>query len=360
MPSPTTSAPSFKAVLIDHNYSTTQYEREIIEAAGGVFIDGEQHPLDETLALCRDAEGILCRRLQVTPEMIQTFKKCKILVRYGIGTDNINVDAATAAGIIVGHIPDYCLDEVSVHAIGLLLACVRRIITIHEKVRRGGWDVHREEPVWRMQGRTLGLIGLGKIGQAVARKMQGWGLRLLAADPYQNPSVAASLGVDLVDLDRLCRESDYVSVHVPLLPETHHLLGAREFGLMRPEAIVVNTARGPVLDTQALLEALNQRKIGQAALDVFEEEPLPLDSPMRSHPKMIVTDHTAWYSEESQIQLQKSAAREIARVCTGGLPNSLANPEVLEKLGRYREWEPSPSVRWQLTRLERMRNKTAP
>jgi D-3-phosphoglycerate dehydrogenase / 2-oxoglutarate reductase len=342
----------FKVVLLEHGYSTIQYERDIVTAAGGEFVDAESFGPEKALGLCEDADAVLFRRIEMTAELIRRLGKCKVIVRYGVGTDNVNVQAATEAGIIVGHVPSYCLDEVSSHAIGLLLACVRRIVRTHQKMERGEWDVHRNEPVWRTAGKTLGLVGFGQIGQAVARKLAGWGLRILAHDPF-----VESAPVELVDLETLCRESDYISIHAPLLPETRHSIGAKQFALMKQGVILVNTARGPLVDTQALLEALDAGTVVQAALDVFEEEPLPANSILRSHPQIIVTDHVGWYSEESQIELQKTAAREAVAVCLGGLPRSMANPEVLFKLGRFEEWTPSPTAQWQIKRMQRMRGK---
>ena len=342
----------FKVVLIDQGYGTSRYEQEIITAAGGEFIDADKLPLTEKLRLCEEAEGIVLRRLTVTAELIKRFHKCKIIVRCGVGTDNVDVKAATEAGIIVGHVPAYCVDEVSTHAIALLLGCVRKIVSTHRQMEQGAWDVHRTDPIYRLAGKTLGLVGFGNIGQAVARKLAGWELKLLATDPFVDPARAKALSVSLVDLDRLCREADYASLHVPLLPETQHLIGERTLRLMRRGAIVINTARGQVADGEALLAAVESGQLGGAGLDVFEEEPLPPDSPLRRHPRIIVTDHTAWYSEESQVQLQTTAAQEIVRVCTGGLPDSLANPEVLRRLGRFAEWTPGENVRWQLKRME--------
>src|SRR5438876_3233250 len=200
----------FKVVLVEHGYASTDCERDIIHAAGGEFIETNELPLEEALRICEDADGICCRRLEVTGEMMRRFRRCRIIVRYGVGTDNVDVNAATAAGIIVGHVPGYCVDEVSTHAMALLLACVRRITSTHQKVQRGEWDVHRGEPVYRMNGRTLGLVGLGNIGQSMARKLQGWGLNLLASDPFVDPSRAEGLGVKLVAFETLCRQSDYI------------------------------------------------------------------------------------------------------------------------------------------------------
>jgi D-3-phosphoglycerate dehydrogenase len=214
--------------------------------------------------------------------------------------------------------------------------------------------VHRDNPISRLSGKTIGIVGLGNIGRAVARKLGGWDVRLMASDPFVEVQRAEALGVKLVDLQTLCRESDIVSLHCPLLPETRHLINAQTLRLMKPSSILINTARGPVVDTSALLEALRRGRIAFAGLDVFEEEPLPVDSPLRNHPKITASDHTAWYSEESQIDLQRTAAQEVVRVCRGGLPLSLANPEVLHRLGRFHEWTPGENMRWQLKRLKQL------
>ena len=347
----------FTAVLIEHGYAAAEIERKIIAAAGGDLIDAESLSWAEALKLCENAEAIMLRRGEVTAEVIQGFRRCKILLRYGVGVDNIDLHAATEANIMVGHVPDYGMDEVSTHAIALLLACVRRVVGTHKKMEGGAWDVHRHEPIWRMAGRTLGLVGFGQIGQTVARKLTGWGLRLLASDPFADPAHAAARAVQLMDFDVLCREADFISLHCPLLSETRHLINARALNLMKPGAILINTARGPVVDTPALLAALDSGRVAQAGLDVFEEEPLPADSRVRRHPKIICTDHVAWYSEEAQAQLQRSAAEEVVRVCTGGLPRFVANLEVLHRLGRFEEWTPSDPAKWQLKRLEWLKAK---
>jgi len=349
----------FRAVLIEHGYAAAEIEREIIRAAGGEFIDAEKLAPGEALRLCESAEGIMLRRGEVTAEMIHRFRHCKILLRYGVGVDNIDLQAATESGIIVGHVPDYGMDEVSTHAIALLLACVRRVVTTRQRMADGAWDVHRNEPLWRMAGRTLGIVGLGSIGQTVARKLSGWNLRLLATDPFVDPARAAGLGVELVDLDSLFRQSDYLTLHCPLLPETRHLINARTLRWMKPGAMLVNTARGPVVDTIALLAAFDEGRVAQAGLDVFEDEPLPRDSRVRTHPRVVCTDHVAWYSEEAQTQLQRSAAEEVVRVCTGGLPRFVANLEVLHRLGRFDEWTLNDMARWQLKRLELLKTQSA-
>jgi D-3-phosphoglycerate dehydrogenase len=348
---------SFKVAVPKHGYPSLDPERDIVTAAGGELVDADSVLEEEALRLCEDADGILVRWLPITPALIKSFRRCRIIVRYGIGYDNVDVAAATNANIIVGHIPNYCLDEVSTHAIALLLACVRNIVGKHQKMARNAWDFNPLEPLHRTAGRTLGLVGLGNIGQAVARKMSGWGMKLLATDPFIEKARAEELEVELVALDTLLQESDYISLHVPLLPETRHLIGPRELALTKPGAILVNTARGPVLDNRALLEALNAGRLAQAGLDVFEEEPPTANSPLRRHPRIILSDHIAWYSEESQQELKVTAAREAVRVCTGGLPLAVANPEVLQRLGRFSEWVPNYNARWQMKRLETLERK---
>jgi D-3-phosphoglycerate dehydrogenase len=341
----------FRAVIIEHGYKTSRYEEAVITAAGGGFMDASDRSLEEALGLAETAEGIMVRRLEVTRDLIRRFRKCRIIARYGVGTDNVDGEAATEAGIIVGHAPLYATDEVSVHAVALLLACVRDVPGTHRRMEAGAWDVERPVPVRRLAGRTLGLVGFGNIGQAVAGKLSGWGLRLLAVDPFVEAERAAKLGVRLVALEALLEASDFISLHVPLLPETRHLINRETLRRTKRGVMLVNTARGGVLDTRALLDALDSGHVACAALDVFEEEPLPAGSPLRKHPRVVLSDHMAWYSEESQVELQTTVAQEVARVCRGGLPVSLTNPEVLQKLGRAAEWKPPDHVRWQLKRL---------
>lgn len=342
----------FKVVSLPHQYPSTVPERRAVTAAGGEYVDTDGLPLEEALRQCEDADAILVRWLKIGPDLIRRFRHCRIIVRYGVGTDNVDVAAATEAKIMVGHSPCYCIEEVSTHAMALLLACVRHVTATHQKLVGGGWDANPPVKLYRMAGRTLGLIGFGNIGQCMARKLQGWGMRILATDPFVEPARAERLGVNLVSMDALRAESDFVSLHAPLLPETRHLVGRSQLEGMKPGVMVVNTARGPLLDNAALLAALNHGPVAAAGLDVFETEPLPLDSPLRQHPRVVLSDHAAWYSEESQAELQTTVAEEAVRVCAGGLPRSLANPEVLVRLGRFQEWTPNDTARWQMKRLE--------
>lgn len=341
----------FKAVFVEHDYASIEPDRRIIEAAGAELIDADPLPRDQAWALCEDADAVMVRRLTVTRDMISGLRNCQLLVRYGIGVDIIDLEAATERGIIVSHVPTYCQDEVSTQAICLMLACVRRLLPTVDAVRRGGWDVHAGDPIFRLAGKTVGLVGFGTLGQTVARKLQGWNLHLCATDPCIDPEVAERLNVKLVPFETLLRTSDIVSLHAPLLPETTHLMNDAAFSLMKPGAILVNTARGAIVDEAALLRALERKQLNCAGLDVFETEALPSTSPLRNHPRVVVTDHIAWYSEESQLDLQRTAAQEVARVAAGKLPEAIANPEVLNKLGRAAEWTPNHVAIWQARRL---------
>ena len=347
----------FKVVILPHGYPSVEIEREVVGGAGGELVCGDTLP-DEAAALreAEDADAILVRWTRVTPEIIGRLKRCRIIVRYGIGYDNVDSASALAAGIMIGHCPTYCVDEVATHTLALLLACVRDVVNTHAKVASGGWTDNPPVRQWRMAGRTLGLIGLGNIGRCVAGKLRGWGLRILATDPFVEEEQAAATGAQLVDLRTLCREADYICVHAPLLPETRHLVSREAMELMKDGVILINTARGPLLDEAALLGALDSGKVAAAGLDVFEREPLTRDSRLRSHPQIVLSDHAAWYSENSLAELKRTVAEEAVRVCTGGLPLAIAYPEVLHKLGRFHEWQPSPNAVWQLKRAAWLRD----
>ena len=355
----TTNKPlaDFKVVLIEHGYETSEYERRIIEDAGGALIDCEHCSTDDALKEAEDADGIIFRRIEMNRTTIERFKKARIILRYGIGTDNVNLDACTDMDIIAGHVPGYCIDDVSTHAVALLTACVRNIVGNQHAMNHGAWDLQRTNRLFRTEGRTLGIIGLGGIGQSLSKKLSGWGFRLVAADPFVEPELADKLQVKLMSLDELLAVSDYISLHAPLLPETHHLLDHDAFSRMKPGVMVINTARGPLICQEALLHAIECGIVSRAGIDVFEDEPLSGDSPMRNHPQIVVSDHTAWYSEESQVILQKLAAEEIVRVCRGELPFSLANVDLVRKSKRFKDWEPPDMIRWQLKRLDALQLK---
>lgn len=285
---------------------------------------------DGILAVARDADAVMVTYAKITGEMIAEMKKCKSIGRFGIGVDNIDIAAATEAGIVVTYVPDYCFDEVSDHAMALLLDLARKVSFSNSLVQAGRWEMPAVAPLYRLRGRTLGLVGFGNIPQMVAPKAQAFGLKVVAHDPYVAKERAAELGVEIVDLDTLLETSDYVSVHAPLTPETKNLIGADAFRKMKPTALLVNTARGPLVDTNALVIALDKGEIGGAALDVVPVEPLPADSPLLNRDNVILTPHTAFYSVDALLDLQSKAAQDVARVLAGERPVYPVNPDVLK------------------------------
>jgi D-3-phosphoglycerate dehydrogenase len=244
--------------------------------------------------------------------------------------DNVDIDAATRAGIVVTKVTDYCIYEVSDHAMALLLAAVRKIPFSNAQVHAGTWKMPAVVPIKRLRGSVLGLVGFGRIPQLVAPKAKSFGLRVVAYDPFIPAAVFQQAGVESVGFDELLALSDYVSVHSPLTPETKGLFGAETFRKMKPNAYLVNTARGPIVDEAALAAALDAKEIAGAALDVMTQEP-PGSSPLFGRDNVIVTPHTSFYSEEALVELQTKAAEEVVAVLGGKPPRNPVNPEVLQK-----------------------------
>jgi D-3-phosphoglycerate dehydrogenase / 2-oxoglutarate reductase len=276
------------------------------------------------------ADALLVTYAKINADMIRQMKKCRIISRFGIGVDNVDLDAATAAGIVVTKVPDYCIDEVSDHAMALLLAAARKIPMATEQVHSGTWKMPNFVPIHRLRGSVLGLVGFGRIPQLVAPKAKAFGLRVVAYDPFIPKEVFANAGVEQVDFPQLLKMSDYVSIHSPLTPETKGLFNADAFKQMKKGAYVVNTARGPIIDEAALAAALDAGEIAGAALDVMTQEP-PVNSPLVGNRKVILTPHTSFYSEESLVELQTKASQEVVNVLSGKPPRNPVNPDVLQR-----------------------------
>ena len=280
---------------------------------------------DAILEVARDADAILVTYAKITADLIGQLTRCRAIGRFGIGVDNIDLDAASQAGIQVSFVPDYCLNEVSDHALALLLALARKVVHGNALVQAGRWEMKALTPMSRLQGRVLGLVGFGRIPQALAPKAQAFGLKVITSDPFVSEDVTARLGVTRVDFEELLAGADYISVHAPLTPKTHHLFDAEAFQAMKPGAMLINTARGPLIDEDALADALTAGRLAGAALDVVETEPLPADSPLLGRANVILTPHTAFYSEEALVELQTKAAEDVARVLRGIAPLYPAN-----------------------------------
>jgi D-3-phosphoglycerate dehydrogenase / 2-oxoglutarate reductase len=275
---------------------------------------------DDILAVARDADAVLVTYAKLPGELLRQLTRCKAIGRFGLGVDNIDIPAAAALGITVTYVPDYCMQEVSDHAMALLLALVRKVPLSNKLVQSGRWEVPPIVPIHRLSGRVLGLVGFGNIPRALAPKAKAFGLRVVTHDPYARPDVLANAGVEGVGFDELLGMSDFVSIHAPLLPATRGLFNAEVFRKMKPGAFLVNTARGPLVDEDALVAALDSGTLGGAALDVVTTEPLAKDSKLLGRDNVILTPHTAFYSVEALNELQTKCAADVARVLSGEKP----------------------------------------
>ncbi|NPV43959.1 MAG: C-terminal binding protein [Firmicutes bacterium] len=280
---------------------------------------------EEFIKVAAKADAVITADSKIDRSIIKNLVKCKIIVRQGIGFDNIDIKAAAEKNIIVCNVPDYCTDEVSDHTIALILSLVRKVPIYSGLVKNGIWDIKSVSPIRRLSTLVLGLAGFGKIAREVARKAKPFGFRIMAFDPYVSPQLAEECGVDLVNFEDLIKESDIISIHVPLSKETLHLFDKTKFNLMKPTAYIVNTGRGPLINEKDLYEALKNNRLAGAALDVLEQEPPQKDNPLLALENVIVTPHAAFYSEESYIDLRRKAVQEVKRVLSNQPPLNQVN-----------------------------------
>jgi D-3-phosphoglycerate dehydrogenase len=275
---------------------------------------------EDILAVARDADAVLVTYAKLPGELLRQLTRCKAIGRFGLGVDNIDIPAAAALGITVTYVPDYCMQEVSDHAMALLLSLVRKVPLSNKLVQSGRWEVPPIVPIHRLGGQVLGLVGFGNIPRALAPKAKAFGLRVVTHDPYAAAEVLAKAGVEGVGFDQLLGMSDFVSIHAPLLPATRGLFNAEVFRKMKQGAFLLNTARGPLVDEDALVSALDSGRLGGAALDVVATEPLAKDSKLIGRDNVILTPHTAFYSVEALAELQTKCAADVARVLSGEPP----------------------------------------
>jgi D-3-phosphoglycerate dehydrogenase len=312
----------------DSVFPNLDLARAVVARVGADLQLAKQPTPAEIMNVAREADALMVTYAKITGEMIGEMKKCRIISRFGIGVDNVDLAAATAKGIVVTKVPDYCIDEVSDHAMALLLSLVRKIPASSARAHAGRWEMPAVVPIHRLRGTVLGLVGFGRIPQLVAPKAKSFGLRVVTFDPYVPQTVLDQAGVERVEFAELLKISDYVSIHTPLLPETRHLFSTDAFNKMKPGSVIVNTSRGPVVDEAALAAALDAGKLAGAALDVLEQEP-PTSSPLFGRDNVILTPHTSFYSVEALEELQTKAAEEVVRVLSGQPPRNPVNPEAL-------------------------------
>ncbi|HEY7440866.1 MAG TPA: C-terminal binding protein [Vicinamibacterales bacterium] len=320
---------SFHVVVSDSVFPNLDPAREVLSKIDADLQLAPEPTPEVILRLATGADGLLVTYAKITSDMIRQLTRCRIISRFGIGVDNVDLDAATSAGIVVTKVPDYCIDEVSDHTLALLLALIRKIPSSNARVHSGHWQMKAVVPIHRLRGTVLGLLGFGRIPRLVAPKAQSFGIKVVAHDPFVPQETFARASVESVDFAQLLKISDYVSIHSPLLPETQNLFSDDVFKQMKRGAYLVNTARGPIVDQAALARALDAGYIGGAALDVLPQEP-PSGSPLFGRDNVIITPHTSFYSEESLVELQTRAAEEVARVLTGHEPLNAVNPAALQ------------------------------
>ena len=315
-------------VITSNIFPGLDVEQEVLSPSNVELVKHPCRNEDQLIAAGKDAVALIIGNVPITSRVLSHLPRCLAIVKPAVGVDNIDLDAATAAGICVANVPDYGTDEVATHAMALLLNAIRYVDAGVAEVRAGNWQPKPTYPIQRSAGRTLGIVGFGRIGQSVARKAAGFGWRLLVWDPYLDEDEMRRLGVEPVDFETLLAQSDFVTLHLPLTEETEGLIDSGVLAKMKPSAFLVNTARGAIVDSAALLQAVESGQITGAALDVIDDEPPQQDHPLYRTDRILVTAHVAWYSEQAFDDVRVKAVQEVARVLQGELPRNLLNPEV--------------------------------
>ncbi len=320
-----------KIVIVDTSFDDLRICEDLVRQADmefAVFHDPSEDGIIENAA---DADGIITSYGQFTKRVIDALPKCRVISRTGVGVDNVDIPAATARGIAVCNVPGYATDVVSDHAVTLALAVLRRITELDANLRKGQWDFLVARPFGQVHGRTFGVVGMGNIGRAVAEKARGLGFRVVCTSHSLQPGDHTPEGFPVLAFEDVLRQADVVSFHTALLPETRHLLDADAIALMKPDAVVVNTSRGPIIDTKALAEALVEGRLFGAGLDVFEGEPISPDDPLLAAPHTVLTPHAAFWSEQSGAELIRRATQAPIDVLQGLVPHDCLNPQVFKR-----------------------------
>jgi D-3-phosphoglycerate dehydrogenase len=319
-----------KVVLTDYVWESLDVEKKTLDGIADLVALQTKKP-EEFLTQAADCDALLNTYAgPISADVVARMQKCRIIARYGIGVDTIDLDAATQAGIIVTNNPTYCIDEVAEHTMALMLACARKIALYDRLVRGRRWEVPPGKPMFRLSGRTLGLVGFGNIARRVAARATGFGMRILFADPFVQEGQLDVPGKKMA-LQNVLGESDFVSLHPPLTADTRQMINDDALSQMTPSAFLINCSRGAIVDTDALVRALDAKKIAGCALDTTDPEPLPDLHPLRGRENVIITPHVAWYSEQALVRLQAGAPSDVRRVLTGEWPVNVVNRSVKGK-----------------------------
>lgn len=320
----------FHVLITDAYHKNFQVETKILSPIGAKVHISYCKNEQDLLKFNPNMDALLVSYIYISEKIIEHFSNCRAIVKYGVGVDNIDLKAATKHKILVANVPDYCSEEVSTHTMALLLALSRKIITFDRSVKKGKWNPLIADPIYHLKGKTLGIVGFGKNGQSLAKKIRPFKVNIIASDPLVSSAIMAKYGVKKVNQETIFQQSHYISLHCPLNESTYHLINHKTIDMMRDGVFLINTSRGAIIDQAALYSALKKGKIAGAALDVLENEP-PKANEILKMDKVIYTPHVAWYSEESEVLLRKKAALEVKRVLQGKKPINLINKEVIEE-----------------------------
>lgn len=309
----------FRVLLTDYEFENLKYEEEVFAEADIKidFVKAQCKTEEDVIEHGKDADAILNQYAPVSRRVIESLETCKVISRYGVGVNTVDLEAAQEKGITVANVPDYGMEEVSNHALALLLSWARKVTLLNNQVKQGNWDFKVGIPIHRFNEQTVGVLGFGRIPRRFIEKVKPLGFKMAAYDPFVSAEEMKKAGVEKMELDKIIRQSDYLSLHVPLTKDTYHLINEERLSQMKENAVVINTARGPIIDEAALGDALSKGIIAGAALDVTEDEPISIDSPLLKMNNVIITPHSAWYSEEAMVELRKKAALNIVQVLSG-------------------------------------------
>lgn len=314
-----------RVALTDCDFTDGSREREELNGIAQLVV-GDCQTEDDVIALAADADALLVQYAPITARVLDALPRCKIISRYGIGVDTIDISAATARGVRVANVPDYCIEEVSDHASALILSSARGVTRLDRTVRQGSWEVALAAPIYACSSMVLGFVGFGRTARRTAEKMKSFNFHILVADPFVSPEAVTGAGFTAVSLDDLIARSDVISLHAPLTTDTYHMMSEPQFKAMKDTAVLINTSRGKLVDEDALYRALEANEVGGAALDVLEIEPIDPEHPLLSCDRVILTPHAAYYSESSREELRRRTLLNVIQVLRGEDPGTILNP----------------------------------
>jgi len=323
-----------KVVVTDNVFPNLEIEKRELDKIGASLSESPGKDEDTIIETAKDADALLVCYAEVTSRVVTSLEKCRVIARYGIGMNNVDVASATKRKIIVTNVPDASIEEVSDHALTLILTSVRKVCQLNKVVKGGKWGFKDYRPMYRLKGQTLGLVGFGKIPRRLAEKVQAYNFEIIVYDPYLGKEVEKEYNVKLVTFEELLKKSDIISIHTPLTEETTGMFGTEQFKTMKNSAYLINTSRGGLIKDAELARALREGEIAGAGVDVLEDENVNSSHPLVDLENVIITPHSAFYSEQSLKDTQYKAVQEVVRVLTGEKPKSCVNPEVLKKTNK--------------------------